>query len=66
MDVLIVYGLLALVGLAVLRALLPVQPEPPQIIYVVTQPQPEQAGMGCLLPIILGVVLVVVLGLMAG
>jgi hypothetical protein len=66
METLIVYGLLAFVGLAVLRALLPTQPTQPQVIYVVAEPPASQGGTGCLLPIIVGVVLIVMLRLLAG
>ncbi len=61
METLIVYGLIALVGLAMLRALLPTRSVPPQIIYVVTEPTQEQGGMGCVLPVVVVVVIVVAL-----
>jgi hypothetical protein len=66
METLIAYGLLAFVGLTVLRALLLTQPTQPQVIYVVAEPPAPQSGTGCLLPIIVGVVLIVMLRLLVG
>ena len=65
METLIVYGLLALVSLAMLRALLPTRSVPPQIIYVVAEPTREQGGMGCVLPVVVVVVIVVALRMLA-
>ncbi len=65
METLIVYGLLALVGLAMLRVLLPTRSVPPQIIYVVAEPTQEQGGMGCVLPVVVVVVIIVALRMLA-
>ena len=61
MNTLIVYILLTLVGLALLRALLPVRSVSPQIIYVVAEPTQAQGGSGCLLPVVVVIVLIVTL-----
>jgi len=65
METLIVYGLLAFFGLALLRALLPVRSVPPQIIYVVAEPTQAQGGSGCLLPVVVVIVLIVALRMLA-
>jgi hypothetical protein len=66
MESLIFFGLLALVGAALLRALLPTRSAPPQIVYVVAEPQREQGGAGCLPAILIFVALVAVLWLAVG
>lgn len=63
MENLILYGLFALVGLAVLRNLLPARPEPPQIVYVVAPPEPVQRS-GCLTLFIAIIVILVALRLL--
>jgi hypothetical protein len=64
METLIVYGLLALVGMVLLRALLPARPTQPQIIYVVAEPQVAQSRLGCLLPVVVIIGLLVALRMM--
>lgn len=66
MESLIFFGLLALVGLALLRSLLPARQEPPQIVYVVAEPQQVQGGAGCLPAILIFIALVVLLRLAVG
>ena len=66
METRMVYELLALVGLAMLWALQPTRSVPPQIICVVAEPTQEQGGMGCVLPVIVVVVIVVALWMLAG
>jgi hypothetical protein len=61
MDTLLFYGLIVIVGVAALRALLPVRSTQPQVIYVVAEPTPAQGGFGCLPLIIAGIVIVVAL-----
>lgn len=66
METLIIFGLLALVGMALLQALLPARPTQPQVVYVVTEPQPAQSGAGCLPAILIFIALVVALRLVGG
>jgi hypothetical protein len=61
MNALIFYGLVVIVGLAVLRALFPARAPQPQVIYVVAEPAPAQGGLGCLPLVVAGVVIIVAL-----
>ncbi|MBX0330489.1 hypothetical protein K2Z83_22805 [Oscillochloris sp. ZM17-4] len=47
-----------------LRTLLPARPTQPQIIDVVAEPQPAQGGMGCLLPVVVIIGLLVAMRMM--
>jgi hypothetical protein len=60
MEILIPLSLLALILLALIRALLPT-PQPPRVIYIQTLPEPEHsASNGCLG----GIVLILLVGLL--
>ncbi len=63
METLIFAGLLALGLTALLRVLFPARPQPPQIIYVQTEPAPT-GGSGCLPLLVVGIALVLVIGSM--
>lgn len=60
METLILAGLLALGMTVLLRALFPMHPQPPQIIYVQAEPA-RSSGFGCLPLLVVGIVLLLVL-----
>lgn len=66
METLIFFSLLALVGLGLLRALLPARSLPPQIVYVLAEPAQARGGAGCLPAVLIFIALIVALRLVAG
>mgnify|MGYP001397610374 CR=1 FL=1 len=65
MDALLLYGLLAAVGVTILRALFPPAPPPPQVVYVHLEPQ-QDVGPGCLPLLVVVVIALVVVALITG
>ncbi|NNJ12740.1 hypothetical protein EKD04_020655 [Chloroflexales bacterium ZM16-3] len=63
MNTLIFYGLVVIVGLAVVRVLFPARPTQPQVIYVVAKPPQARGGLGCLPLVVAGIVIIVALRL---
>lgn len=67
MESMLIFGLIAIVAFA-LRALLPAPSEPSQVIYVpVAAQEPSmRGGMGCLVPVLIVILVLVVLRLFNG